>query len=118
MTPETPETPVSDSGKSRNSYSGNSGKSLDTGIPEFPEKPESKIVRIILSRVASDALTAAGDQCFAVIGRASYPDDPARWVIHIAPVSFGTAHDACEVLMGTKRAAPIRKSKTDDIAGQ
>ena len=74
------------------------------------------LVRILLSRTASDALTATGEQAFAVIGRASYPDDPTRWVIHIAPVSFETAHDACEVLLGTKRAAPLRKAKADDIA--
>jgi hypothetical protein len=72
------------------------------------------LVRILLSKAASDALTASGEQAFSVIGRASHPDDPTRWVIYIAPVSFTTASDACAVLLGTKRAAPLRKAKADD----
>ena len=69
-----------------------------------------EVTRIVLSRVASDALTATGERAFAVIGRASYPDDPTRWVIHIAPVSFETAHDACRVLLAGKTVKKTRRA--------
>jgi hypothetical protein len=37
-----------------------------------------------------------------VIGRASHPDDPARWAIHLLPVSMKTACDAIAVATAAK----------------
>ena len=70
------------------------------------------LIRLVLGRSASEALTAAGERAFAIVGRASYPEDPSRWVIHLAPVDFPAAQDACEVLLGTKRAIRPRKPKS------
>jgi hypothetical protein len=72
-------------------------------------------IQIILGQAASEALTAAGVDCFMVIGKASHPEDPARWVIHLAPVTMRTAQDACEVLLGTKVAKKLPKPKAPDL---
>ncbi len=61
-------------------------------------------VRILLSQAASEALTATGESAFLVIGKASHPDDPSRWVIHLVPVPMATASAACSVALGTHRA--------------
>jgi hypothetical protein len=45
-------------------------------------------LRIILDQQSSEALTATGGSAFMVIGRASHPDDPARWVIHLLPARW------------------------------
>lgn len=87
-------------------------KSLDSDSDTPPaavasEAPEG-VVRILLSKLASDALTAAGADCFAVVSRATWPDDPNRWVIHIAPVAWESAIGACKVLLGTHCAAKKR----------
>lgn len=95
-------------------------KSLDSDSDTPPaaetservSESEKKLIRILLSERVSAALTEAGEQCFAIIGKASHPDDPSRWVLHLAPVEWETAHDACEVLLGRKRATAIRKPKT------
>jgi hypothetical protein len=61
-------------------------------------------VRILLSQAASEALTATGESAFMVIGRASHPDDPARWILHLVPVPMATASAACEVATGVRKA--------------
>ena len=70
--------------------------------------PSKGIVRILLSRAASDALTATGENAFAIVGKASHPEIPGRWVIHLAPVEWETAMDASRVLLGTHRAVKIK----------
>lgn len=57
-------------------------------------------VRILLSARASEHLTATGEQCFAVIGRASYPDSPQRMVLHLVPCSVDHANKAVAVAKG------------------
>ncbi len=65
-------------------------------------------LKILLSQAASDHLTATGEAAFMVIGRASHPDDPARWVIHLVPVDMKAATAACNVALGTHRAVKIK----------
>jgi hypothetical protein len=67
-------------------------------------------IRILLGQAASDHLNAAGESCFAVVGRASYPDDPARWVLHIIPASMATANDAVAVAQGRAAARKIKRT--------
>jgi hypothetical protein len=74
--------------------------------PESSPKP----IRILLGQAASDHLNAAGESCFAVVGRASYPDDPARWVLHIIPASMATANDAVAVAQGRAAARKIKRT--------
>lgn len=65
--------------------------------------------RILLGPSASQALTDAGPSVFLVIGRASWPEDPSRWVLHLVPVdSIKTANDAVSVARGE---ATVRRPK-------
>jgi hypothetical protein len=68
------------------------------------------MIRILLSKSASDALTAAGERAFTIIARASHPEDPSRWEIHIAPIEWDRAQDACRVLMGEMTATKPKRS--------
>jgi hypothetical protein len=61
------------------------------------------VSRIILDQQSSEALTAIGESAFIVIGKASHPSDPGRWVIHLVPVPMATAAAACEVATGTRK---------------
>lgn len=70
-------------------------------------------IRLLLDQTASDYLSATGESAFVVIGKASLPDDPTRWVIHLLPVQMATATAACNVALGTHRAVKI---KSDTIA--
>lgn len=68
--------------------------------------------RILLGPSASQALTDAGPNVFLVIGRASYPEDPSRWVLHLVPVdSIKTANDAVSVAKGEATARRPRTTK-------
>lgn len=60
--------------------------------------------RILLSEAASKALTETGESAFVVIGKASHPSDPSRWVIHLLPVTMATATDAIAVAQGQATA--------------
>jgi hypothetical protein len=60
-------------------------------------------IRILLDPATSDTLSATGESAFIVIGKASHPDDPARWVIHLLPVPMATAAAACEIAMGIRK---------------
>jgi hypothetical protein len=69
----------------------------------------SKPIRILLSEAASAHLTATGEACFIVIGKASHPDDSSRWVIHLQPCDIGTANDANRIINRTHKAVAIRQ---------
>jgi hypothetical protein len=60
-------------------------------------------IRILLGQRASDHLTATGESAFLVIGKASHPDDPSRWILHLVPVPMATASAACEIAMGLRK---------------
>lgn len=75
------------------------------------------IVRLLLGERASAALAAAGADAFVVIGRASYPDDPTRWAIHLLPVPMKTAGDAIAVATGQARATKVRSPKSKAEGG-
>lgn len=61
-------------------------------------------VRLMLSEMESAALTATGESAFLIVGKASLPDDPTRWILHLVPVPMATASAACEVALGTRKA--------------
>lgn len=65
---------------------------------------QSTPTRILLGKEASDHLTATGESAFLIAGRASHPDDPSRWAIHLLPVSMKAACDAIAVAKGEARA--------------
>jgi len=67
------------------------------------------VVRILLSQAASEALASTGENAFAIVGKASHPEIPGRWVIHLASAEWHNAMDASAVLLGTKRAVRIKK---------
>jgi hypothetical protein len=69
---------------------------------------EVQHLRIILGARASEALAASGEECFVVIAKASWPDDPTRWALHLIPASIKAANAACEVAQGIKRAVKLR----------
>ena len=62
----------------------------------------------MLDQTASDYLSATGESAFVVIGKASHPDDPTRWVIHLLPVTMKTACDAIAVATGEAKATRPR----------
>jgi hypothetical protein len=72
--------------------------------------------RILLSRTASEALTAAGPDAFAIVAKAmrgtAEPETAGRWEITLAPIEWETARDASAVLMGTKVAAKLSTRKS------
>jgi hypothetical protein len=69
-------------------------------------------IRILLSEAASLALTESGERAFTIIGRASHPEQPNRWVIHLAPVEWKAACDASSVLLGSHKAVRIKPAPT------
>jgi hypothetical protein len=75
-------------------------------------------LRIILDQQSSEALTATGQSAFLVIGKASHPDDPSRWVIHLVPVPMATASAACNVAIGTHRAVKIKDAASLTTGGK
>jgi hypothetical protein len=58
---------------------------------------------LLLGQRASEALTAAGESAFLIIGKASFPDDPSRWVLHLVPLDLQLACQACEVATGARK---------------
>ena len=75
-----------------------------------PLNPSARpgVVRILLSERASAALSATGQSVFALVARDTYPGDPSRWVIILAPCSLKLAQAAERVAMGKATARPIR----------
>ena len=69
------------------------------------------VIRIALSERASRALSETGQECFAIIGRGSYPTDPARMVIYCQPVPLEVAIAACDVLTGKATARRVKPPK-------
>lgn len=56
--------------------------------------------RILLSEAASRHLSQNGQSCFAVTAKASWPDDPTRWVLYLVPCSIAQADAAVRVARG------------------
>ena len=73
---------------------------------------KSEPIRILLSEAASAALTASGERAFTILCKASYPEQPGRWVIHLAPVEWETAVAASNVLLGSHKAVRIKAPAT------
>jgi hypothetical protein len=73
-------------------------------------------IRILLSEAASRHLTETGEKCFAVIGKASHPDNPARWILYLMPCDIPTADAACRVARGISKERRPRDSTTPPIA--
>lgn len=73
--------------------------------------------RILLSSRASQHLSETGAACFALVARDTYPGDPSRWVILLAPCSLKLAQDAERVAMGKATARPIRPTPAPAMPG-
>jgi hypothetical protein len=72
---------------------------------------DSEPIRILLSKAASDALTASGEKAFAIVHRVMRSEEPetaGRWAIYLAPVAWPTATAATAVLCGKARAVKIK----------
>lgn len=67
-------------------------------------------LRILLDPATSDTLSATGEAVFLVVGKASHPADPTRWVVHIVPCPMATASAACEIALGQRK--PGRRIQT------
>ena len=91
-------------------------------LPEIPTdrtdatNGSAGVVRILLGRTASDHLSAVGEQCFVVVGRASYPDDPTRWVIHLVPSTIKDADNAVRVARGLATARAVKGTQRQTSA--
>jgi len=70
--------------------------SIDTG---YRDTPQPEAIRVVLDCETSEVLRDVGDT-FAVIGRASYPDNPKRMVLHAIPCDIETANRAVSVAKG------------------
>ena len=67
-------------------------------------------IRILLDQAASDHLTATGGSAFVVVGKASLPDDPGRWALHLVACPMATAAAACEIALGQRKPGPRIKT--------
>ena len=89
----------------------------DNSDPDRPDPLAARgVVRIALSERASHALTETGKACFAIVGRGSYPTDPARMVVYLLPVPLRIAQDACKVALGTHAARRIKTPSRANVA--
>jgi hypothetical protein len=70
------------------------------------------LIRIQLDAEQSHQLSQAGPGAFSIVGRASYPGDPSRWILNLTPVEWKTAAAACHVLRGTHRATKIKPASS------
>ena len=76
----------------------------------------------MLSEMESAALTATGEIAFLIVGKASLPDDPTRWILHLVPVPMATAAAACEVAQGLRKpgkrvSPPTEPEGTSALSG-
>ena len=87
---------------------------FQTMTPAQPTPPidplaRPDVLRILLGPTASARLTESGAECFAIVGKVTWPGDASRWAIYLLPVPLAGANAATSVLLGTHRAAPIRR---------
>ncbi len=72
-------------------------------------------VRILLSKAASDALTASGENCFSIVHRVmrgvEEPETAGRWAISLIPAEMKLVDDAVAVLEGRKRAVKVSTTR-------
>ena len=47
-------------------------------------------------------------ECFAIVGKGSYPDAPGRMVLCLLPIPKEQADAACRVALGTHRAVRMQ----------
>ena len=79
--------------------------------PLDPLATSPAFARILLSESASKALTESGEHAFTIIHRSmrtEEPDTAGRWVIHLCPITWRTAQDAANVLLGRATARKIK----------
>jgi hypothetical protein len=82
---------------------GHAGKDFEAPIEVIPGQ-----TRILLSEAASRHLSDIGADCFRIVSKARHPEQPGRWVIHLAPCPLAIARQAEGVLFGTHRAVKIK----------
>ena len=74
-----------------------------------------RVIRIPLNADQTAQLAAAGAGAFNIISRRSYPGDPGRWIVTVAPVSWDRAVAASGVLLGSHRAVRIQTPKDQPV---
>ena len=85
--------------------------SISTNPETYPTTPLGKTIKVLLDPEQSEILSDLGEACFAVIGRASHPGNPKRWVLHVLPTSIETANQAVKVAKGELRTVKPRTPK-------
>jgi hypothetical protein len=70
------------------------------------------IMKILLGPTASKHPRASGAECFAFVGKDTYPGDPARWVILLKAVPLAVANAATAVLPGMACAVHPKPATT------
>lgn len=88
-----------------------------TTSPIIPAHPldHSNVVKIMLSRAASDALRGIGEYHLAIVTRpdSTMPQEAQdRLILVCAPLSKDRAHNASRVALGSHRAARLKTSTT------
>jgi hypothetical protein len=68
------------------------------------------VTRLLLSERASAVLLEAGE-CFTIVGKGSYPDQPGRMAVYLQAVPMATAAAACGVIAGTHTARRIKPER-------
>ena len=69
-------------------------------------------LKILLDPEQSEILSDTGHSAFLVLARASYPQDPKRWILHIVPTSMSQASAACRVALGESNERRIATRAT------
>jgi len=73
-----------------------------------PPQAKTGRTRILLSEAVSRHLIETGESAFIVIGKASWPDDPKRWALHLVPASVAQVNALLAVIRDEARV--VRKS--------
>lgn len=79
------------------------------------QSADSEPVRILLSKAASDHLTATGERAFIVIHKVmrgvEEPDTIGRWALTLHPCSVETSNAARRVALGESKERKPKPSK-------
>ena len=84
--------------------------------PVIPRHPldHPGVVKILLSRAASEALEAIGPHCLCIATKADCtapPEAQGRMILHCLPITKEAADGAYRVVSGTHRATRIKAAK-------
>lgn len=113
MSPESPESPEMITGHGGGKESSKSGMSIDTGLLNSPCQPKPdplrrpEVLTLDLTTEQAQQFAELGE-CFAIVGRGSYPGHVGKLCLFALPVPKAVADAACAVAVGTHKATRIR----------